>query len=705
MSRRRELLRQLEREEWRAQHAALLVGGMALAWAFQQWSLLGLTVVGVLVVALAGRRQAQGGAFSDLLLAGVGGGLGALLGLSAGEPAPGLAAFLLSAQVGKLAFPRQARDRGLSQVVGIVLLAVAAAEGVEPAFGFLLLVATALTVQVAVRRNRTRLAREVLVGGAAARAISGPPPRVSSRALLGSGRNALVLLLGMGLIFFTFPRFGPKLLPARRQSPERLSGFTDEVGLDDIGRIKQSDQLAFRVELPPGVELEQEDGPYWRGTALDSYDGSTWRRSEALRLPWNFEVVAAGTFHDQRLRRPPGEPIEAVVYLEPFGSRFLFGPGAVDQVTFKTAGPRYINRDAHGGMAINQPALVPLAYRVRCWPDAIADPRLPRTGRDLRERLCLDLPARLNREVLRRYADDALRRAGVREGAAPSRVARALEAHLARACTYSAAGASTGGNEPVEEFLLRRRTGHCELFASALAVLLRLKGVPARLVTGFRGGDLNEWSGTWTVRQREAHAWVEAWTETGWTRLDATPAAEPGSRLPFMETVQALTDWMELRWFQYVIAFDAYDQRNFLFWLQTRLSDQLERLGLPGEGIVPVAVVGGSSALALLLVVWGVRRVRRGRRSAAAATRSAPPALVRLLAALRRHGLTPAPAETLLELSRRASRALGVPAAALPDLVPGYYAARFGERPGDGTEAALEALAAALEALPPGRPG
>lgn len=700
MSRRRELLRRLELEEARAQRAALLVGGATLAWAFQVWALLGLSVAGLLIVLVGARRNLKGGPATDLVLAVVGSSLGALLGLSAGEPAPGLAAFLLAAQAGKLAAPAGPRDLGLAHVVGIVLLGVAAAEGVEPAFGFLLLVSAALTLQVAVRRTRTQLAREVLGAGSGFRSLGGSlPGALSPRALLGSGRNAALLALGTTLVFFTFPRLGPKLLPARRQSAERLSGFTDEVGLDDIGRIKQSDQLAFRVELPPGTELDP-DGPYWRGTALDTYDGLTWRRSEAIRLPWNFEVVAAGTFRDQRLVRPEGEPVEAQVYQEPIGSRFLFAPGAVDEVGFKTAGPRYINRDAHGGMAINQAALVPLAYRVRCWPGTIAEPRLPTSARRLRERLCLDLPPRVNRELMARYVEDVRQRTRLPRNAPPSRLARALEAHLSRVCTYSAEGAPAGEREPVEEFLLHRRTGHCELFASALAVLLRVEGVPARLVTGFRGGDQNDWSGTWTVRQREAHAWVEALTERGWERLDATPADAAGPRSAIMETVQQMGDWLELRWFQYVIAFDAYDQRNVLFWLEDKLRTWLSGLGFPRVDLRAVLMGSLLPLVGLGVLVW-LRLRARARAGGQAAIAPTPPALRRLMAALRRHGLAPARGETLLELARRARLELGAPAAALPDVVPEYYATRFGRRPLDGTAGRLEELAAALEALPP----
>ena len=618
------------------------------------------------------------------------------LGLAAGEPAPGLAAFLVVAQAGKLCAPRGARDLGLALVVGIVLLGVAAAEGVEPSFGLLLLLAALFTLAAARARTRLALLRETLgEPGSSPLAVGAGPRWLTPAAVLSGGRTGLLVAAGTCLVFFAFPRVGAKLLPARRQSTERLSGFTDEVGLEDIGRIKRSDQLAFRCELPPGVVLDP-DGPYWRGTALDTYDGTTWRRAEVLRLNWTFEGVGAGQFQDRRLARPAGDPIEATMYQEPIGSRYLFGPGAVEEVTFKTAGPRAIHRDYHGGMSVLQPAAVALAYRVRCWPGAISELRLPPRALEMRRKACLELPERVDRAGLRAHALELLRRRGLGLDAPPSRKARVLTEHLAGSYSYTVEGTPPTGREPVEEFLFHRKTGHCEVFASALAVLLRAIDVPARLVTGYRGGDQNQWSGTWTVRQREAHAWVEAWTEAGWQRFDATPAAQanPGA---FGETMLALGDWLELRWFQYVIAFDAYDQRNFLFWLEQSLP------GLAGVAATSVgagALLGGALLLSALALALLVRRLRR-RRGAPASRDADSPGLRRLLLALRRHDLHPAPAETLLELARRAEERLGPPAGSLPEVVPDYYAARFGEHPAAGSEARLEALAAALEALPP----
>ncbi|HEY8073259.1 MAG TPA: transglutaminase domain-containing protein, partial [Labilithrix sp.] len=138
----------------------------------------------------------------------------------------------------------------------------------------------------------------------------------------------------------------------------------------------------------------------------------------------------------------------------------------------------------------------------------------------------------------------ALAHAWADDGAAPLAKARAIERRLRDGFAYDLRSPSRGAIDPLDDFLFVTRRGHCELFASALAVMLREVGVPARVVTGYVGGDWNAFGRFYAVRDRDAHAWVEAWTGSAWTTLDATPTAprvvDSGALTTARDLVEAL---------------------------------------------------------------------------------------------------------------------------------------------------------------------
>ncbi|MBX3465939.1 MAG: DUF3488 domain-containing protein, partial [Planctomycetes bacterium] len=387
--------------------------------------------------------------------------------------------------------------------------------------------------------------------------------------------------LALALVFFfAFPRVGAHLLPQARDARDRLSGFTEVVGLDDIGRIQQNDATAFRAELVSGT---LPVAPYWRGRALDHYDGASWHTSRVLGFAGvRLDGDGNDELRDTLVDAPPSAPAaEVVIYQEALGTRCLFTVGTTRAIQFKSARPAVVDRDVLGTILCFPVPGQPIAYRLTTHP-TLEVPRLhvtPLSARRVREH-CLRLPAAVDRPRLEELSAGVLRARGVPEGAPPSVVARALEDHLQTNYRYTLDAARTPGTEPVADFLFERRAGHCEYFASALAVLLRVNGIPSRLVSGFRGGVYSAWSGAWTVRQRDAHAWVEAETERGWMRLDATPdqdeAAAGGVLSRMFEAASALTDWLELRWYKWVIAFDAFDQRSALRALRERLAEAAE---------------------------------------------------------------------------------------------------------------------------------
>lgn len=681
---------------WREDLLLLLVfasGAFGVAVALESVSLVVAAAAATLGAALVRPRRRPIGSSLEGVLGLVAAAAGLPLAMREQSAAPGLALFLLVAQAVKLSAPRGPRDESLALVVGVVLAGVAASEGVSPLFGLLFVVNVAAMLGVAAQRTR----RGLVARAAAERTpvLVSPRPPGRARAMLAGARPMALLLLVTLVFFAAFPRVGVHFLSHQRETRDRLSGFTDVVGLNDIGRIKQSDAVAFRAELVSGT---LPAAPYWRGRAMDLYDGVHWQTSRVFGFAGTrLDVRSDDALADPLVDLPDGAPAaEVVIYQEPLGTRCLFTVGTVSALQFKTARPAVIDRDALGAiLALRAPA-VPVVYRLLAHP-GVEVPRLHETlvtRRRIRE-ACLRVHERVDVARLLAFGDEVLRARRVPAGAPPSVVARALEGHLSTTLRYTLDLRRTAGVEPVEDFLFNQRAGHCEYFASALALLLRVRGIPARLVSGFRGGDYSAWSQAWTVRQRDAHAWVEALTEEGWTRHDATPAGAGGDTAAsaFFEATAALGEWLELRWYKWVIAYDAYDQRNVLRLLRELLAEAgaalRARLGAQAPGAPSPAL--WLLPLAALSVVAGAL-VWRGRGSRAAArlglTGPDAPLVAEVLAALAARGVDRRPGETLQELVARARLTLGEDVEDLAAWVPACYAARFGGRDSDPQAAA-----------------
>ena len=243
------------------------------------------------------------------------------------------------------------------------------------------------------------------------------------------------------------------------------------VGLEDIGRIKQSDSVALRVELDGGAQLAD---PYWRGAALDQYDGSNWKTSELLSWGLRLEAIDALSVRDPMAPTADHPGLGATFYLEPLGTKYLFTLGTVESFHFKNARPPRLRRNANAAYTVARPSGVSLAYRLRYRPDEVPKLLLNPTLGNHVLRTCLGLDPRINQARLRSFTRRVLREAGLaNETLQPSQLADVLERHLRQTFRYTTASTRDPALEPVEEFLFVKRAGHCEFFASALALLLR----------------------------------------------------------------------------------------------------------------------------------------------------------------------------------------------------------------------------------------
>ena len=393
------------------------------------------------------------------------------------------------------------------------------------------------------------------------------PPRLPVRAFL-VGAVAATLVLAVPL-FALLPRVrSPYIIaPGGGGGPlESRAGFSDAMSLDLIGRIRDNRQIAMRLIFtgnppPPGAMR-------FKAATYDVWQGRTWRRSAASRT----------------LRRNPREGLFRLaegtrsasiqIALEPLRSTSLIVPMETRAIDLDMA---VLELDRGG------------AFFLKGMPGAVLDYRVDLGGSELS---LADPPKGLEGAVGGESgsSDSALDLSGVTPPIAalaaewagsgtPGERARRIERHLLFDYAYTVEFIGRGGERPIEYFLLEARRGHCEYFASAMVLLLRAQGIPARLVTGFLGAEYAPWERAWVVRQSNAHAWVEGYLPgAGWQVFDPTPPAgrptsEPESLLGSMREAW---EFVLFRWDRYVISFDFDDQVGIFFRLRT-LWDQFAK--------------------------------------------------------------------------------------------------------------------------------
>jgi transglutaminase-like putative cysteine protease len=396
------------------------------------------------------------------------------------------------------------------------------------------------------------------------------------------------------VLFLLFPRVpGPFwALPSRGAAG--VSGLSDEMSPGMISNLIQSDEVAFRVSfdgpLPPPSQR------YWRGPVLERFDGWTW--SDLERLPrLSQEMQLRGASYRYRIT------------LEPHGRAWLLGmdfPGAwADSDAFLTHEFQLVSR---------RPVDSVKAIDIESWPDALVEPEL----KPLPRFRSLQLPQGRNPRTME--LAQSLRASAGSDAA----LVDALLAHFRNEpFVYTLQPPALTSTHPVDEFLFRTRRGFCEHYASAFTMMARAAGIPARVVTGYQGGEINPIGGRLVVRQSDAHAWSEVWLEgRGWVRVDPTGAIAPerveqglGEALPAGERVPgaALRELYGVRTLS-----QGWDALNSMWtdWVlgygPERQLALLARLGLPNADwralvvglVVLVALIMGGLALWL---AWRLR--------------------------------------------------------------------------------------------------
>jgi transglutaminase-like putative cysteine protease len=519
---------------------------------------------------------------------------------------------------------------------------------------------------------------------AADRTVAGPPQWASARMLLGLAAAAsIATFLITTALFFVIPRVGLAALPFRGKIGSLVTGFSDRVELGAYGQIQTDTSVAMRVHVTGEVPPEALPTLRWRGIVFDEFDGRAWSVSHTQRTTLRRSLASdyrVGAF------RGRGPFLTQEFFLEPIGTEVIFAAPRALRIEIRAS---EITLDDMGTVTVPS-AAARLHYRVESELETPPPPSVRPTVRPP-----ADDPSVARYLQLPRLAPriPALAREVARGGDARETAIR-LSEHLSREYRYSLNLARKTRLDPLEEFLFVSRSGNCEYFAAALAVMLRSQGVPARVVGGFQRGEWNPYGRYFTVRMRDAHAWVEAYLPgAGWVTFDPSPRAEVESAAT--GTLLYL-DALRLRWYRYVINWSLRDQVE----MATTIRRQAGSWGIDWTALrewrpAPAHTVPAAVVIALLVAVWWWRR---GRRAAAARAVDRMPAFyARALRALARRGLRPAPSETAREFGRRAAEALPAAAPALVRLTAGYERVRFGETPLDASERAeLDACALSL---------
>ncbi|EMD2733329.1 DUF3488 domain-containing protein, partial [Pseudomonas aeruginosa] len=485
--------------------------------------------------------------------------------------------------------------------------------------------------------------------------------------------QALPLML---LLFLFFPRLGP-LWSLPMPGNKGVTGLSESMAPGDIAELGRSAELAFRVRFegapPPREQL------YWRALTMERFDGRRWAQAPQ----WSGEDA----LHWQKR----GPELRYDVIMQPSSQPWLF---ALDVAQTDQTDTRLMS-DFH--LQRRQPVEQRLFYRVSSWPQALRESSIdPRTRwRNLQ------LPMHGNPRA--RALADELRQAHAQPQAL---VAALLQRFNHEPFAYTLKPPATGA-DGVDDFLFDTRSGFCAHYAGAMAFVLRAAGIPARVVAGYQGGELNPAGNYLLVHQFDAHAWVEYWQpEQGWLSVDPTYQVAPERieqgleqalagdseyladaplsplryrGLPWLNDMRLAWDSLNYGWQRWVLAYQGEQQGAFL----QRWFGGLDptRLGL----LLGAAAILSVGLLALfLLKPWQGRGDLRSRQ------------LRRFERLLEMHGLRRSPGEGLRSYGERAARVLPAQAPAIAAFVGAFEAQRYGHGGADDPGLRLRALRRAL---------
>lgn len=492
--------------------------------------------------------------------------------------------------------------------------------------------------------------------------------------------QAIPLML---VLFLFFPRLGP-LWSLPQPSNKGITGLSDSMAPGEIAELSQSGELAFRASFE--TTSPQRSELYWRALTLDQFDGRRWARtpSDMTSPPpaWERE----------------GPPIRYSVIMERSAKPWLF--------VLDVAAPQPSEGKLLGDFRVEHPRPVDrtLLYTMTSWPSGVMEPdqasravvqstRLP-TGGEPRAREWAT-------QLRKRYVDDH------------ALVDAVLRHFKEQPYVYTLRPPALKRNA-IDGFLFDTRRGFCEHYAGATAFVLRAAGIPARVVVGYQGGELNQAAGYVQVRQFDAHAWVEFWTAaSGWKRIDPTFQVAPERiergleeavanersflentpfsplhyrHLGWMNTLRLEWDAVNYGWQRWVLGYQGEQQSHFL----QRLTGERDTLTL---------VIVAAGGLALMFAGLCLLVLKPWQRRLPAEQR----AFERYESLLRRHGVVRLACEGPRTFADRAARELPAAAGPIRSFALAYEQFHYNDPQAHGEQASLKALLKEMRRMLGGR--
>lgn len=489
-----------------------------------------------------------------------------------------------------------------------------------------------------------------------------------------------LILVGATVVFFLMPRMSAGYLGGYTFGSDISTGFSDRVQLGRIGQIQQSNAVVMHVQIEGDKHGRYE--LHWRGVALSNFDGKNWSNPHqrfaiaqqpdgSFLVPWASEgVSAARAAQIEDARQTETHLIHYRVVLEPIGTNvFFLAPwgrhivGGYRNLSIDPGGAVYDADSQHpvssyeADSDIAQPSPVKLRAAGNDYPD-FTD-------------AYLNLPNALDPRIPKLAAEITSTAANNYDKAA------AIERHLNTHYGYTLQLLRTPVADPLANFLFERKQGHCEYFASAMAVMLRTLKIPARVVNGFRSDEFNDVTGTYIIRAKNAHSWVEAYfPDYGWVTFDPTPGGQIATPEGWDRALLYL-DAAQSFWREWVVSYDAAHQyvlgqaavsstrsswENIRLWAERHYTELLNyvRRGQKSAEQSPSRWIGGGIAALSILLLLGnaprIARMIRWRNLQAHPERSPDQAAAmwyeRMAKSLARRGVTKASAQTPQEFVR-----------------------------------------------------
>jgi hypothetical protein len=357
----------------------------------------------------------------------------------------------------------------------------------------------------------------------------------------------LLILVGGAIIFFFLPRISAGFMNAQAGSNEISTGFSDSVELGRIGEIQRSKTVVMHLQIEG--DSFGAFSPKLRGVALNAFDGHSWRNDSPKRIiargpGGHFDLGFAG--------RAQGPHVHYRITMEPMLSEVFFLLASPEGIE---GNYRMVAEDIDGDVFDNDAEHPVTTYEA---------------DSELRSRVAKQVAATPNyspefREYYLRVPPLDPRIKGLADqitanASTPYAGASAIEAYLRTHYRYTLQLPNSTTADPIAYFLFTRREGHCEYFASAMAVMLRMVGIPSRIVNGFAGGEFNDITSQYVIRASDAHSWVEAYIPgQGWMTFDPTPPGAGEARSSW-DRVMLYMDALSSFWREWVVNYDLAHQ-------------------------------------------------------------------------------------------------------------------------------------------------